>query len=64
MYTKAITAFITSVLGMLAVLNVPIDLGWVSQALIGAVAVIINTFLVWRLPNTRPNYTVREPLNK
>jgi len=51
MYTKAIAALITSLIGIATAFNVPVDLGWITQTLIGAVAVILNVFFVWRLPN-------------
>jgi hypothetical protein len=49
MYTKAITAFITSALGMFVVLGV--EISWLTSEFVAAIAVVINTGLVYLLPN-------------
>ena len=50
MYTKAITAFITSAAGMLAVLGLDLN---IPPELVGAIAVVVNTVLVYALPNAK-----------
>lgn len=49
-YNKAIAALITSALGMLGTFT-SVDVTWADPKVVGAVAVLITTALVWRIPN-------------